>query len=114
MAKAFNSLSSRNKFAKRHYEAIALAMLRRLRRSTVLVAPGYSQRRLAGPTLIDHNSPRQSQPSAKVTRWWSVSSTALLDRRAISSTPSTPSAKLAQPSARWQTSGQTPQQHTVD
>jgi len=26
MAKAFNSLSSRNKFAKRHYEAIALAM----------------------------------------------------------------------------------------
>ena len=26
MARAFNSLSSRNKFAKRHYEAIALAM----------------------------------------------------------------------------------------
>jgi hypothetical protein len=26
MAKAINSLSSRNKFAKRHYEAIALAM----------------------------------------------------------------------------------------
>ena len=26
MAKAFNSLSSRNKFAKRHYEAVALAM----------------------------------------------------------------------------------------
>jgi hypothetical protein len=26
MAQAFNSLSSRNKFAKRHYEAIALAM----------------------------------------------------------------------------------------
>jgi hypothetical protein len=26
MAKAFYSLSSRNKFAKRHYEAIALAM----------------------------------------------------------------------------------------
>ena len=26
MPRAFNSLSSRNKFAKRHYEAIALAM----------------------------------------------------------------------------------------
>jgi hypothetical protein len=26
MAQAFNSLSSRNQFAKRHYEAIALAM----------------------------------------------------------------------------------------
>jgi hypothetical protein len=31
MAKAFNSLSSRNKFAKRHYEAVALAMQDALR-----------------------------------------------------------------------------------
>jgi hypothetical protein len=32
MAKAFNSLSSRNKFAKRHYEAIATAIQEASRR----------------------------------------------------------------------------------
>jgi hypothetical protein len=32
MPRAFNSLSSRNRFAKRHYEAIALAMQEAMRR----------------------------------------------------------------------------------
>ena len=37
MPRAFNSLSSRNKFAKRHYEAIALAMQEAMR---VAIMPG--------------------------------------------------------------------------
>jgi hypothetical protein len=41
MAKAINSLSSRNKFAKRHYEAIALAMQEVGRSIEYAYAPEY-------------------------------------------------------------------------
>ena len=46
MPRAFNSLSSRNKFAKRHYEAIALAMQEAMRYARDLdddLAPGAIQ-----------------------------------------------------------------------
>ena len=41
MPRAFNSLSSRNKFAKRHYEAIALAMQEVGRSIEYAYAPEY-------------------------------------------------------------------------